>query len=199
MVYTIRPTTPTTREQLTQRGPLYRNLAATDIFERVEIQALHGRGVAPDRQYRPKRGDTSPGFLKGRAVGSETNTTWARRGRDGLAKLHQCGTARWAMSLHPRTNLEHVPHWSGPGDGAAVSGRSAEWSKTSSALAAPICIATLSHGYGVSVTPRNGACYATDRRAGGVKRPISSSEGLAGRCPGVQASSPKWLLELGGS
>ena len=59
----------------------------------------------------------------------------------------------------------------------------------------PIGIATLSHGYGLSVTPLQLAhAYATIG-AGGIKRPISF-ERISGRVPGEQVLDPKVAREL---
>jgi cell division protein FtsI (penicillin-binding protein 3) len=59
----------------------------------------------------------------------------------------------------------------------------------------PIGIATLSHGYGISVTPLQLAhAYATIG-AGGIKRPLSF-EKVSGPVPGEQVLDPKVAHEL---
>jgi cell division protein FtsI (penicillin-binding protein 3) len=107
-----------------------------------------------------------------------------------LAKSSNVGTAKVALSLQPEQiwstltglGLGQVTGSSYPGESAGMLSNYAHWR--------PIGIATLSHGYGLSVTPLQLAhAYATIG-AGGVKRPISF-ERVSGPVPGEQVMDPK--------
>jgi cell division protein FtsI (penicillin-binding protein 3) len=140
--------------------------------------------------------DTSPGFLKvGTKVFEDEHNLGAIDLATILAKSSNVGTAKVALSLQPeqiwRTltglGLGQVTGSSYPGESAGMLSNYAHWR--------PIGIATLSHGYGLSVTPLQLAhAYATIG-AGGVRRPISF-ERISGRVPGEQVLDPKVAHEL---
>jgi cell division protein FtsI (penicillin-binding protein 3) len=140
--------------------------------------------------------DTSPGFLKvGTKVFEDEHNLGAIDLATILAKSSNVGTAKVALSLQPeqiwRTltglGLGQVTGSNYPGESAGMLSNYAHWR--------PIGIATLSHGYGLSVTPLQLAhAYATIG-AGGVRRPISF-ERVSGRVPGEQVLDPKVAHEL---
>ena len=182
---------PNDREQL--KPGLYRNRAATDIFEPgSSIKPFIMAAALASGQYRPDSVvDTSPGFLKvGTKVFEDEENLGAVDLATILAKSSNVGTAKVALSLQPEQiwstltglGLGQVTGSSYPGESAGMLSNYAHWR--------PIGIATLSHGYGLSVTPLQLAhAYATIG-AGGVKRPISF-ERVSGPVPGEQVMDPK--------
>jgi len=190
---------PNDREQL--KAGLYRNRAATDIFEPgSSIKPFIMAAALASGQYRADSVvDTSPGFLKvGSKVFEDEHNLGAIDLATILAKSSNVGTAKVALSLQPeeiwRTltalGLGQVTGGGYPGESAGMLSHYSHWR--------PIGIATLSHGYGLSVTPLQLAhAYAT-LGAGGVKRPISF-ERVTGPVPGEQVLDPKvtrTLLQL---
>jgi cell division protein FtsI (penicillin-binding protein 3) len=168
---------PNDREQL--KPDLYRNRAATDIFEPgSSIKPFIMAAALASGQYRGDSVvDTSPGFL---TIDLATI----------LAKSSNVGTAKVALSLKPEQiwstltalGFGQVTGSGYPGESAGMLSNYAHWR--------PIGIATLSHGYGLSVTPLQLAhAYATIG-AGGIRRPISF-ERLTGPVPGVRVLDPK--------
>jgi cell division protein FtsI (penicillin-binding protein 3) len=112
-----------------------------------------------------------------------------------LAKSSNVGIAKVALSLKPEQiwstlsalGLGQVTGGGYPGESAGTLSNYSHWR--------PVGIATLSHGYGLSVTPLQLAhAYATIG-AGGVKRPISF-ERVSGPVPGEQVLDPKVAHEL---
>jgi cell division protein FtsI (penicillin-binding protein 3) len=182
---------PNDREQL--KAGLYRNRAATDIFEPgSSIKPFIIAAALASGQYRVDSVvDTSPGFLKvGAKVFEDEQNLGAIDMATILAKSSNVGSAKVALSLKPEQiwstltalGLGQVTGSSYPGESAGMLSNYAHWR--------PIGIATLSHGYGLSVTPLQLAhAYATIG-AGGVKRPISF-ERVYGRVPGEQVLDPK--------
>jgi cell division protein FtsI (penicillin-binding protein 3) len=165
---------PNDRDQL-QAG-LYRNRAATDIFEPgSSIKPFIIASALASGQYRADSVvDTSPGFLKvGIKVFEDEHNLGAIDLATVLAKSSNVGTAKVALSLKPELiwdtltglGFGQVTGSDFPGESAGMLSHYSHWR--------PIGIATLSHGYGLSVTPLQLAhAYATIG-AGGVKRPIS--------------------------
>ena len=148
-------------------------------------------------QYRPDSViDTSPGFLKvGTKVFEDEHNLGAVDLATILAKSSNVGTAKIALSLQPEQiwstltalGLGQVTGSSFPGESAGMLSHYSHWR--------PIGIATMSHGYGLSVTPLQLAhAYATIG-AGGVKRPISF-ERVTGPVAGEQVLDPKVAHEM---
>jgi cell division protein FtsI (penicillin-binding protein 3) len=118
--------------------------------------------------------DTSPGFLKvGIKVFEDEHNLGAIDLATVLAKSSNVGTAKVALSLKPEQiwdtltglGFGQVTGSNFPGESAGMLSHYSHWR--------PIGIATLSHGYGLSVTPLQLAhAYATIG-AGGLKRPVS--------------------------
>jgi cell division protein FtsI (penicillin-binding protein 3) len=192
---------PNDREQL--KADLYRNRAATDIFEPgSSIKPFIIAAALASGQYRPDSVvDTSPGFVQvGNKVFEDETNLGIIDLATILAKSSNVGTAKVALSLKPEQiwstltglGLGQVTGSDYPGESAGMLSNYAHWR--------PIGIATLSHGYGLSLTPLQLAhAYATIG-AGGIKRPISF-ERLSGlppgaTVPGEQVLDPKVAREL---
>jgi cell division protein FtsI (penicillin-binding protein 3) len=187
---------PNDREQL--KPDLYRNRAATDIFEPgSSIKPFIMAAALASGQYRiDSVVDTSPGFLKvGAKVFEDEHPLGTIDLATILAKSSNVGTAKVALSLKPEQiwstltalGLGQVTGGSYPGESAGMLSHYSHWR--------PIGIATMSHGYGLSVTPLQLAhAYAT-LGAGGVKRPISF-ERVSGPVPGEQVLDPKVARDM---
>ncbi len=165
---------PNDREQLS--ASRYRNRAVTDIFEPgssikpfVAVAALASGRYAPDSVI-----DTSPGFMR---VGIKTIQDKHNLGRISLttviAKSSNVGMAKLALTLEPRYLWEALDAFgfgrvtgSGfPGESAGLLNHYSHWR--------PIGQATLSYGYGLSVTPLQLAEAYAVLATGGVKRPVT--------------------------
>jgi cell division protein FtsI (penicillin-binding protein 3) len=187
---------PNDREQL--KAGLYRNRAATDIFEPgSSIKPFIMAAALASGQYRiDSVVDTSPGFLKvGAKVFEDEHNLGAIDLATILAKSSNVGTAKVALSLKPEQiwstltalGLGQVTGSSYPGESAGMLSHYSHWR--------PIGIATMSHGYGLSVTPLQLAhAYAT-LGAGGIKRPISF-ERVSGPVRGEQVLDPKVARDM---
>jgi cell division protein FtsI (penicillin-binding protein 3) len=166
---------PNDREQFV--ASTYRNRAATDIFEPGSsikpffVAAGLVSGKYDDRSVI----DTSPGFFKVgvKTIEDEHGSLGVINLATVLAKSSNVGMARLALSLEPQliwktlTSLGfgQVTSSGYPGESAGLLSDYAHWR--------PIGIATMSHGYGLSVTPLQLAhAYATIG-ALGVNRPVS--------------------------
>jgi cell division protein FtsI (penicillin-binding protein 3) len=182
---------PNDREQL--KAGLYRNRAATDIFEPgSSIKPFIMAAALASGQYRiDSVVDTSPGFLKvGAKVFEDEHPLGTIDLATILAKSSNVGSAKVALSLKPEQiwstltalGLGQVTGSNYPGESAGMLSNYSHWR--------PIGIATMSHGYGLSVTPLQLAhAYAT-LGAGGIKRPITF-ERVSGPVPGEQVIDPK--------
>ena len=182
---------PNDREQL--KAGLYRNRAATDIFEPgSSIKPFIIAAALASGQYRVDSVvDTSPGFVQvGNKVFEDETNLGVIDLATILAKSSNVGAAKVALSLKPEQiwstltslGLGQVTGSGYPGESAGMLSNYSHWR--------PIGIATLSHGYGLSVTPLQLAhAYATIG-AGGIRRPISF-ERVAGPVPGEQVLDPK--------
>ncbi len=187
---------PNDREQL--KAGLYRNRAATDIFEPgSSIKPFIIAAALASGQYRPDSVvDTSPGFLKvGNKVFEDETPLGVIDLATILAKSSNVGTAKIALSLKPEqiwttlTNLGfgQVTGSEYPGESAGMLSNYSHWR--------PIGIATMSHGYGLSVTPLQLAhAYATIG-AGGIKRPITF-EKVSGPVTHERVMDPKVARDL---
>jgi cell division protein FtsI (penicillin-binding protein 3) len=187
---------PNDREQF--KPALYRNRAATDIFEPgSSVKPFIMAAALASGQYRPDSVvDTSPGFLKvGNKIEEDERNFGAIDLATILAKSSNVGTAKVALSLQPEQiwstltglGLGQVTGSGFPGESAGMLSQYTHWR--------PIGIATMSHGYGLSVTPLQLAhAYATIG-AGGIKRPITF-ERVSGPVPGERVLDPKVAREL---
>jgi cell division protein FtsI (penicillin-binding protein 3) len=187
---------PNDREQL--KAGLYRNRAATDILEAgSSIKPLIIAAALTSGQYREDSVvDTSPGFLKvGNKMEEDEHNLGVVDLATILAKSSNVGMAKVALSLRPEQiwstltglGLGQVTGSGYPGESAGMLSHYSHWR--------PVGIATLSHGYGLSVTPLQLAhAYATIG-AGGLKRPITF-ERVSGPVPGERVLDPKVCTSL---
>ncbi|MEA3173118.1 MAG: hypothetical protein QOF42_529 [Gammaproteobacteria bacterium] len=187
---------PNDREQL--KAGLYRNRAATDIFEPgSSVKPFIMAAALASGQYKPDSVvDTSAGFFKvGNKMEEDEHNLGVIDLATILAKSSNVGTAKVALSLPPEEiwntltslGLGQVTGSGYPGESAGMLSNYAHWR--------PIGIATLSHGYGLSVTPLQLAhAYATIG-AGGIKRPISF-EKISGPVPGQRVMDAKVATDL---
>ncbi len=155
---------------------LYRNRAATDIMEPgSSIKPFIMAAALTSGEYHPDSiVDTSPGYLKvGDKIFEDEHDLGPIDLATILAKSSNVGAAKVALSLPPQliwktlTNLGfgQVTGSGFPGEAAGILTNYTEWR--------PIHIATLSHGYGISVTALQLAhAYATIG-AYGLERPVS--------------------------
>jgi cell division protein FtsI (penicillin-binding protein 3) len=166
---------PNDREQIIPST--YRNRAATDIFEPgSSIKPFFvAAGLVSGKYDDHSIIDTAPGFFKigVRTIEDEHGSLGAINIATILAKSSNVGMARLALSLEPQliwktlTSLGfgQVTASGYPGESAGLLTDYAHWR--------PIGIATMSHGYGLSVTPLQLAhAYATVG-ALGLRRPVS--------------------------
>ena len=187
---------PNDRDQVA--ASRYRNRAATDIFEPGSSikPFIAAAGLASGRYHGNTVIDTSPGFVQvgikripdHHNLGPITLTTV-------LAKSSNVGMTKMAMNLSPKTMQETLSAFgfgevtgSGfPGESAGLLNDSSHWRK--------IGQATISYGYGLSVTPLQMArAYAT-LGAYGVKRPVTLRK-VEGPVPGEQVIDPRVAKEL---
>jgi len=165
---------PNDRDQI--EPATYRNRAATDIFEPgSSVKPFFvAAGLASGKYDHRSIIDTSPGYFKvGVKIFEDEHNLGAIDIATVLAKSSNVGMAHIALSLPPQqiwTTLNHLGFGlvttSGyPGESAGLLPAYAQWR--------PINIVTMSHGYGLSVTPLQLAhAYATIG-AYGVARPVS--------------------------
>jgi len=165
---------PNDREQI--QGGVYRNRAATDIFEPgSSIKPFFvAAGLASGKYDERSIIDTSPGFFKvGVKIFEDERNYGAIDIATVLAKSSNVGMAHIALALPPqqiwttltRLGFGQVTTSGYPGESAGLLPNYSQWR--------PIGIVTMSHGYGLSVTPLQLAhAYATVG-AFGVARPVS--------------------------
>jgi cell division protein FtsI (penicillin-binding protein 3) len=160
-----------------QRKPgAYRNRAATDILEPGSAikPFIVAAALASGRYSDTSVVDTAPGFYKvGTKVIEDKKNLGAIDLATILARSSNVGMARIALSLEPeqiyttltRLGFGQVTTSGYPGESAGVLSNYSHWR--------PIGIATMSYGYGLSVTPLQLAhAYAT-LGAFGISRPVS--------------------------
>ena len=165
---------PNDRDQI-QAGA-YRNRAATDIFEPgSSIKPFFvAAGLASGKYDTHSIIDTSPGFFKvGVKIFEDEHNLGAINIATVLAKSSNVGMAHIALALPPqeiwstltRLGFGEVTSSGYPGESAGLLPHYAQWR--------PIGIVTMSHGYGLSVTPLQlGHAYATVGSFG-IARPVS--------------------------
>jgi cell division protein FtsI (penicillin-binding protein 3) len=165
---------PNDREQI--EAAAYRNRAATDIFEPgSSIKPFFvAAGLASGKYDDHSIIDTSPGFFKvGVKIFEDEHNLGAIDIATVLAKSSNVGMAHIALTLPPREiwstltalGFGEVTTSGYPGESAGLLPPYLQWR--------PIGIVTMSHGYGLSVTPLQLAhAYATIG-ALGTARPVS--------------------------
>jgi cell division protein FtsI (penicillin-binding protein 3) len=165
---------PNDRDQID--AETYRNRAATDIFEPgSSIKPFFvAAGLASGKYDSHSIIDTSPGFYKvGVKIFEDEHNLGAIDIATVLAKSSNVGMAHIALALPPQ-EIWHTLEGLGfgqvttsgyPGESAGLLPPYSQWR--------PIGIVTMSHGYGLSVTPLQLAhAYAT-LGAFGIVRPVS--------------------------
>jgi len=187
---------PNDRDQVA--ASRYRNRAATDIFEPGSSikPFIATAGVASGRYHGNTIIDTSPGFVQvgikripdNHNLGPITLTTV-------LEKSSNVGMTKMAMNLSPKSMYDTLTAFgfgevtgSGfPGESAGLLNDYTHWRK--------IGQATISYGYGLSVTPLQLVrAYAT-LGAYGVKRPVTLRK-VEEPVPGEQVIDPRVAKEL---
>jgi cell division protein FtsI (penicillin-binding protein 3) len=166
---------PNDRDQM--QVSTYRNRAATDILEPgSSIKPFFiAAGIASGKYRADSVIDTSPGYMKvGTKIFEDEHGSLGRINLATiLAKSSNIGMGMLALSLEPEqmwSTLNHLGFGqvttSGyPGESAGLLSHYSHWR--------PIGIVTMSHGYGISVTPLQLAhAYAT-LGAYGSARPVS--------------------------
>ncbi len=165
---------PNDRDQI--QAATYRNRAVTDIFEPgSSIKPFFvAAGLASGKYDNHSIIDTSPGFFKvGAKIFEDEHNLGAIDIATVLAKSSNVGMAHIALTLPPQGIWNTLTHLgfgqvttSGfPGESAGLLPNYAQWR--------PIGIVTMSHGYGLSVTPLQLAhAYATIGTFG-LARPLS--------------------------
>jgi len=189
---------PNDREQI--QAADYRNRAATDIFEPgSSIKPFWvAAALAAGRYDSRSIIDTSPGFFKvGVKIFEDERNFGAIDITTVLAKSSNVGMAHIALTLAPQqawTTLTHLGFGqvttSGyPGESAGLLPPYSQWR--------PIGIVTMSHGYGLSVTPLQLAhAYATVGSFG-IARPVSFLA-VDGAAPGTRVLEGAACRELVG-
>lgn len=165
---------PNDREQI--EAVRYRNRAATDIFEpgsSIKPFVL-AAAIASGRYREDSIVDTAPGFIKvGTHIFEDEHPLGAADLTTVLAKSSNVAMAKVALTLEPRQlwstldalGFGAVSSSGFPGESAGLLTSYSHWR--------PIGIATLSHGYGLSVTPLQLARAYAILGAGGIARPVT--------------------------
>ena len=187
---------PNDRDQVA--ASRYRNRAATDIFEPGSSikPFIAAAGIGSGRYHGSTIIDTSPGFVQ---VGikriPDKNNLGPISLTTVLAKSSNVGMTKMAMNLSPKAMQDTLSAFgfgevtgSGfPGESAGLLNDYSHWRK--------IGQATISYGYGLSVTPLQLArAYAT-LGAYGVKRPVTLRK-VEEPVPGEQVIDPRVAKEL---
>ena len=165
---------PNDRTQLTAAA--YRNRAATDLFEPgSSIKPFFvAAGLASGRYQADSVIDTDPGYLQvGTSIIHDEHNLGAIALATVLAKSSNVGMARLALALEPRqiwTTLNglgfgQVTASGFPGESAGQLSNYSHWRS--------VLLATMSHGYGLSVTALQLAQGYATLGALGLRRPVS--------------------------
>ncbi len=187
---------PNDRDQVA--ASRYRNRAATDIFEPGSSikPFVAAAGIASGRFHPSTIIDTSPGFVR---VGIKNIPDKHNLGPISLttviAKSSNVGMTKMAMTLPPQAMHEMLRAFgfgevtgSGfPGESAGLLYDASHWRKIEQA--------TISYGYGLSVTPLQLARAYAILGAGGVRRPVTLRR-VDGPVPGERVIDERVANEL---
>jgi len=165
---------PNDRAQL--QPATYRNRAVTDLFEPGSSikPFIVAAALASGKFNTSSIIDTNPGFIQvGATTFEDEHNLGAIPLATVLAKSSNVGMAKLALQLEPQqiwSTLNHfgfgqVTNSGFPGESAGVFTNYSHWRA--------ISIATLSHGYGISVTPLQLAQAYAAIGALGIRRPVS--------------------------
>ncbi len=187
---------PNDRDQVA--ASRYRNRAATDIFEPGSSikPFVAAAGIASGRFHPNTIIDTSPGFVR---VGIKNIPDKHNLGPISLttviAKSSNVGMTKMAMTLPPQAMHEvlrafgfgEVTGSGFPGESAGLLYDASHWRKIEQA--------TISYGYGLSVTPLQLARAYAILGAGGVRRPVTLRR-VDGPVPGERVIDERVANEL---
>ena len=165
---------PNDRDQIVANT--YRNRAATDIFEPGSTMKpfVVAAGIASGKYDDRSVIDTSPGFFKvGAKIEEDEKNLGSVNIATILAKSSNVGMAKLALSLPPeqiwntlnRFGFGQVTTSGFPGESAGLFPNLSQWR--------PIVVATISHGYNISVTPLQLAHAYAMLGSLGVARPVT--------------------------
>jgi len=165
---------PNDRTQL--QAATYRNRAVTDLFEPGSSMKpfVVAAGLVSGKFNTNSIIDTNPGFIQvGATTFPDEHNLGAIPLATVLAKSSNVGMAKLALQLEPkqiwdtlnRFGFGQVTSSGFPGESAGVFTNYSHWRA--------ISIATLSHGYGISVTPLQLAQGYAAIGARGIRRPVS--------------------------
>lgn len=187
---------PNDRDQVA--ASRYRNRAATDIYEPGSAikPFIAAAGIASGRFHPDTIIDTSPGFVQvGIKKIPDHNNLGAISLTTVLAKSSNVGMTKMAMTLAPQSMYEMLRAFgfgevtgSGfPGESAGLLYDVSHWRKIEQA--------TISYGYGLSVTPLQLARAYAILGAGGVRRPVTLRR-VDGPVPGERVVDERVAREL---
>jgi cell division protein FtsI (penicillin-binding protein 3) len=187
---------PNDRDQVA--ASRYRNRAATDIFEPgSSIKPFTAAaGIASGRFHPSTIIDTSPGLVR---VGIKPITDKHNLGPISLttviAKSSNVGMTKMAMTLAPQSmhtmlrafGFGEVTGSGFPGESAGLLYDASHWRKIEQA--------TISYGYGLSVTPLQLARAYSILGAGGIRRPVTLRR-VEGAVPGERVVDARVAQEM---
>jgi cell division protein FtsI (penicillin-binding protein 3) len=187
---------PNDRDQVA--ASRYRNRAATDIFEPGSSikPFIAAAGIASGRYHPSTIIDTSPGFVR---VGSKNIPDKHNLGPISLttviAKSSNVGMTKMAMTLAPQSmhttlrafGFGEVTGSGFPGESAGLLYDPSHWRKIEQA--------TISYGYGLSVTPLQLARAYAILGAGGIRRPVTLRR-VEGAVPGERVVDARVAQEM---
>jgi cell division protein FtsI (penicillin-binding protein 3) len=187
---------PNDRDQVA--ASRYRNRAATDIFEPGSSikPFIAAAGIASGRFHPSTIIDTSPGFVR---VGIKNIPDKHNLGPISLttviAKSSNVGMTKMAMSLAPQSmhtmlrafGFGEVTGSGFPGESAGLLYDASHWRKIEQA--------TISYGYGLSVTPLQLARAYAILGAGGIRRPVTLRR-VEGAVPGERVVDARVAQEM---
>jgi cell division protein FtsI (penicillin-binding protein 3) len=187
---------PNDRDQVA--ASRYRNRAATDIYEPGSAikPFIAAAGIASGRFHPDTIIDTSPGFVQ---VGIKRIPDHNNLGPISLttvlAKSSNVGMTKMAMTLSPES-MHHTLRAFGfgevtgsgfPGESAGLLYDASHWRKIEQA--------TISYGYGLSVTPLQLARAYAILGSGGIRRPVTLRR-VDGPVPGERVIDQRVAHEL---
>jgi cell division protein FtsI (penicillin-binding protein 3) len=187
---------PNDRDQVA--AARYRNRAATDIFEPGSSikPFIAAAGIASGRFHPSTIIDTSPGSVR---VGIKPITDKHNLGPISLttviAKSSNVGMTKMAMTLAPQSmhtmlrafGFGEVTGSGFPGESAGLLYDASHWRKIEQA--------TISYGYGLSVTPLQLARAYAILGAGGIRRPVTLRR-VDGAVPGERVVDARVAQEM---
>ena len=187
---------PNDRDQVA--ASRYRNRAATDIFEPGSSikPFIAAAGIASGRFHPSTIIDTSPGFVR---VGIKSIPDKHNLGPIPLttviAKSSNVGMTKMAMTLAPQSmhtmlrafGFGEVTGSGFPGESAGLLYDASHWRKIEQA--------TISYGYGLSVTPLQLARAYAILGAGGIRRPVTLRR-MDGAVPGERVVDARVAQEM---